>query len=278
MKWSCLWFFMALAYVAEAQSLRIAPGTWDAQGTPRPVLRVLEVAAPFGPNAVVDVLENTAATASLLNEDSVAHSLVVDDVDWASASVAPGETLDFQWPALAAGTYRYHLEGLRGERLGASGILRVGYAAEGAFRWHLSDLQSNALDSIAGGGIPDPALYTPDFFTINEAHYPNTLEDPTALVAVSIGDTALISVVNAGQMDHVLHFHGFHVTLLQSSRSPERAGWSKDSVPVRRGEGLTLQLIPHQAGTYPVHDHNLIAVTNAGFYPGGMLTQIIVSP
>jgi len=278
MKWSWVLICLAAVNVAEAQSLRIAPGTWDAQGVPCPVLRVLESGAPFGPNAVVDVPENAEVAASLLNEDSVAHALVVDDVAWTSAPVAPGEALEFQWPALAAGTYRYHLEGLRGERLGASGILRVGYATEGAFRWHLSDLQANALDSIADGWVPEPAAYTPDFFTINEAHYPNTLEDPTALVTVNVGDTALISVVNAGQMDHVLHFHGFHVTLLQSSRSPERAGWSKDSVPVRRGEGLTLQLVAHQAGTYPVHDHNLIAVTNAGFYPGGMLTQIIVSP
>jgi hypothetical protein len=47
---------------------------------------------------------------------------------------------------------------------------------------------------------------------------------------------------------------------------------------VKKGEGMTVQLVANQAGIYPVHDHNLIAVTNAGFYPGGMITQIIVDP
>ncbi len=278
MKWSFLLCSLLAAFAAEAQSLRIATGTWDAQGTPCPALRILPIEASFGANAVVDVPENAPFAASILNEDSLAHTVVLDDVSWEGVAVGAGQSVAFEWPALPAGTYRYHLVGERGERLGGSGILRSGFAALGAFRWHLADVQSDALDTLAQGALLDPADYTPDYFTINEVHFPNTLDDPHALVEVNLGDTALISVVNAGQMDHVLHFHGFHVTLLTSSRSPERAGWIKDSVPVRRGEGLTLQLVANQAGTYPVHDHNLIAVTNAGFYPGGMLTQIIVAP
>ena len=53
--------------------------------------------------------------------------------------------------------------------------------------------------------------------------------------------------------------------------------WSKDTVPIKAGETMVLELTANLAGIYPVHDHNLIAVTNAGFYPGGMLTQIHVA-
>lgn len=278
MKWSLVWFAICIAAAASAQELRIALGEWEAQGTPHAAIRLLELDAAFGPNVVIDLPEGAGGSASVLNEDSVDHVLVIDDVMWEGIALPAGATTAFEWPAVTEGTYRVHLDGLRGERLGASGVLRVGFAAEGQFYWHLADTQADLQDTIAAGGVPDPLDYTPDFFTINEAHYPNTLDDPHALVSVNVGDTAVISVANAGQMDHVLHFHGFHVTLLQSSRSPERTGWIKDSVPVRTGEGLTLQLVAHQAGIYPVHDHNLIAVTNAGFYPGGMLTQIIVTP
>lgn len=273
----CCLFGLGLPHL-HAQDLVVMAGTWDALGAPHPALRILEDGADFGPNAVVDIPAFTAAPAAMTNLDSVAHLLVVDDVDWDGVLVEPGATTGFEWPSLPVGTYRYHLEGLRASYLQASGVLRVGLQAELSFVWHVADLEAALMDSIADGGVWDPSTYTPDFFTINEAHYPNTLEDPTALVTLNLGDSAVISVANAGQMDHVFHFHGFHVEILQSTRSPERTGWLKDSVPVRRGEGLTLLLVADQLGTYPVHDHNLIAVTNAGFYPGGMLTQIIVTP
>jgi len=262
----------------QAQTLRIDTGTWDAQGTPCAALRILAADAPFGANAIVDLDLNEPGSASLINLDTLEHTLVISDVDWEGISVAPGDTAVFTWPELNFGTYRYHLTGLRGEFLQASGILRVGVSATHRFVWNLADLQSNWMDSVANGLVPVWENYIPDFFTINEAHYPYTLDDEQAVVALAMGDTALISVANAGQMDHVLHFHGYHVEILQSTRLPSRVGWIKDSVPIRTGEGLTLQLIPDKTGIYPVHDHNLIAVTNAGFYPGGMLTQIIVEP
>jgi FtsP/CotA-like multicopper oxidase with cupredoxin domain len=95
-------------------------------------------------------------------------------------------------------------------------------------------------------------------------------------VQVPLGSTSYISIVNSGRMDHVLHFHGFHAEVITSSYHPERVGWSKDTFPVLRGECLTVKLTAFQSGVYPVHNHNLIAVTNAGFYPGGQLTYIEV--
>ncbi len=270
--------FAACATLSTGQTHRIATGDWDALGSSHPVLRFLATADAFGSNAVVDLEANAPLAASVANLDSVDHVLVIDDVDWAGVEIPAGDTVAFEWPALPMGSYRYHLDGERGNYLQASGVLRSGIDAEHAFVWHVADLEAAVLDTVAAGGAWNAATYTPDFFTINEAHYPHTLDDPRALVSVQLGDSAIISVANAGQMDHVFHFHGFHVEILQSTRSPERVGWLKDSVPVRRGEGLTLLLVPDQTGTYPVHDHNLIAVTNAGFYPGGMLTQIIVSP
>ena len=79
-------------------------------------------------------------------------------------------------------------------------------------------------------------------------------------------------------MDHVLHFHGFHVEYLSTTIQTSRIGWIKDTVPLKKGEAMTVLLIANQEGIYPVHNHNLIAVTNSGFYPGGMITLINITP
>ena len=278
MKWSLTFGLMVLMGTTSGQDLVVAAGTWDAQGEPHPALRILFMGEEFGPNAIIDLPENTAIPSSISNLDSVDHHLLIQDVAWEGINIPAGASVDFEWPALDMGSYRYHLIGDRGQYLQASGVVRVGIDSDHKFVWHLADAQAAWMDSVALGIPLDLMSYAPDYFTINEAHFPYTLEDSLALIELQLGDTAVISVANSGQMDHVLHFHGFHVQVLHSSRSPERLGWMKDSMPIRKGEGLTLELVVDQIGTYPVHDHNLIAVTNAGFYPGGMLTQIIVTP
>ncbi|MCH1576729.1 MAG: hypothetical protein L7S67_10685, partial [Flavobacteriales bacterium] len=69
-----------------------------------------------------------------------------------------------------------------------------------------------------------------------------------------------------------------HVDILQSTHLPERVGWNKDTLPFPRSEVSVVRLVAFQSGAYPVHNHNLIAVTNAGLYPGGMITVLNITP
>jgi hypothetical protein len=49
-------------------------------------------------------------------------------------------------------------------------------------------------------------------------------------------------------------------------------------MPFLMGEVAVVRLDAFQPGMYPVHNHNLIAVTNAGLYPGGMITHLNIAP
>jgi len=162
--------------------------------------------------------------------------------------------------------------------LGASMMLRVGYDDLQHFEWNLNEWDTLRTE-IAASQMPVDfaAPYEPRQFTINDRVFPNTLEDSTAYVAVDLNQEVYISIVNHGYMEQVLHFHGFHIEMIQSSYHNERVGWMKDTVPLRSGECVIVKLVANQPGVYPVHAHNLIAVTNAGFYPGGMITQINVT-
>ena len=116
--------------------------------------------------------------------------------------------------------------------------------------------------------------YTPNIFLINGYFFPNTNNDSTAKVRQNVGDTVLISIINSGNIDHILHFHGYHVEIIDIKKNVRQKNWIKDTFPVKTGEALTVMLVPDKIGMYPVHDHNLIAVTNGGLYPGGMITML----
>ena len=275
-------FMLATMLTFGQDSLFIMRGAWDQIPEAPEVLRLNASADWSEQNAVFEREAATASNLVVVNADTTSHvwALLIGETD--GITIEPGDTAVVDLPALPMGTYRLGLIDGEGIGLGAQSMLQVGLQSDGdpaLFHWNLCDWETQQMASWSSGTEPDPmAAYVPNYFSINEQTYPTTLEDPNALISVALGDTCWIAVANHGQMDHVLHFHGFHVEVLTSNLQPARIGWSKDTVPVKKGEGMTVQLVANQAGIYPVHDHNLIAVTNAGFYPGGMLTQIIVDP
>ena len=278
--WTCLILAMVPFGTFAQDTLWLARGEWTQIPDSVQALRFNANDEWSGVNATLTRPVDAASSLVVVNLDSIAHTWKLEaegELDWDLAAL---DTIVLEMPELPAGAYRFGLIDEIGRVMGASGQLQIGLEADYAhFHWNLGDW-SVARMVAADLGLPiawdEP--YVPEQFTINERTYPAVADDPEALVAVSLGDTCLISIANHGFMDHVFHFHGFHVTMISSSHHPERVGWSKDTVPIRMGEVLTVQLVANQVGMYPVHNHNLIAVTNAGFYPGGMITQIHVAP
>ena len=278
--WTCLILAMVPFGTFAQDTLWLARGEWTQIPDSVQALRFNANDEWSGVNATLTRPVDAASSLVVVNLDSIAHTWKLEaegELDWDLAAL---DTIVLEMPELPAGAYRFGLIDEIGRVMGASGQLQIGLEADYAhFHWNLGDW-SVARMVAADLGLPiawnEP--YVPEQFTINERTYPAVADDPEAIVAVSLGDTCLISIANHGFMDHVFHFHGFHVTMISSSHHPERVGWSKDTVPIRMGEVLTVQLVANQVGMYPVHNHNLIAVTNAGFYPGGMITQIHVAP
>jgi len=225
----------------------------------------------------LDVNEQLDLT--VINNDTATHTFTIDGYITTGNAIGSGATQSFSTSFPNAGTYRYYSAESYGHKVGASGVILVGYSLYPRFTWNLFEIDPGLSSGLANDSIQNvPLDYQPDLFYINGNYFPNTVNDTNAYVSVNLGDTAIIGIVNSGNMEHVLHFHGFHVEILEAKVSSGMVGWIKDTFPVKLDEALTVRLIANQNGVYPVHDHNLIAVTNAGLYPGGMITQISVSP
>ena len=260
-------------------TLWILPGTWIQGLDTMPALRSEVQSTWTGFNAVIERSANASNSIVIFNTDTVEHTWSTNAPDAAITSLPPEMATEVSLPSLPQGSYHYSLIDEPGKVLGAGGLLRIGWTDETMFYWNLSEWQPSMMELAAAGESIDWTLpYVPRHFTINERAYPSTADDPNALVALNLNDTCFISISNLGHMNHVLHFHGFHVDIMTSTDHPERVGWNKDTVPIRKGESMTVRLVAFQEGMYPVHNHNLIAVTNAGFYPGGMITTIHVMP
>lgn len=229
-------------------------------------------------NVIIHLESGEMLDLTVHNSTGLMQNFTIDGILETDNEIEAGQSRSFQIEFPENGTWRYYSSEFYGQMAGASGIILVGYDDANKFYWNLFDLNQGLSQDISENNVGEiPSDYQPELFFINGTYHPFTLEDPQTLVSLSLGEEAIISVVNSGYMDHVLHFHGFHVEILSSQGQPERVGWSKDSIPLKSGEAMTFHLIADQAGIYPVHDHNLIAVTNVGFYPGGMLTRIEVS-
>lgn len=233
----------------------------------------------FPRNATLYLPSSPSYNLTVINLDTSIHTFTIDGHITSGNTITPQDTATFLLSGLADGTYRYYSNVPSGKLIGASGTIIVGYNQYTRFAWNLLDVDTNSFTNIAtGASSAHTSSYIASYFLINGMMHPQTLSDRETAIEGDLGDTLIICVVNSGQMINSFHFHGFHVTILDAKKSTDYIGWTKDSMPFLRGEAMTLMLVANQVGIYPVHSHNLMAVTNSGLYPGGMLTQITIDP
>jgi hypothetical protein len=213
----------------------------------------------------------------VINTDSVQHGFDVKGLTGVRDTVAAYDTINVVVSSASLGTFIYydHINNEGEAYLGLSGIFAVGVNAN-TFYWNLKDHELAVNDSVMTGGTVDWMTYYPDYFTINGTSNPNVNLDTTARVEGAIGDTILIFMANTGRAEHSIHFHGYHLEILYSSDHSNYVGRLKDTFPMKKMTGYVLQLVPDQVGEYPVHDHNLLAVTGGGLYPFGMFLTILI--
>lgn len=267
---------LAAGLYAQSDTLWMVPGGVGLGGDTLAALRFCATPQFQMSN---ETLNDLTSSVVVVNADSVAHELAWTVQEGTTWSVAPGASVELDVTGLADETHRLWSVTERGQTLGLSTMIRSGWDDLPHYEWNLNEWDPAETWELAAGGSLDPtAAYVPRQFTINDRNFPHTLADSSSYVQTSVGAAVYISIINQGRMDQVLHFHGYHVDMLQSSAHPNRVGWSKDTVPVKAGECVVVRLDPNQPGEYPVHAHNLVAVTNAGFYPGGMITYLNVAP
>lgn len=224
-------------------------------------------------NKVLLTREGDSLQLTVFNSDTMDHTFFLEDHGLAAWNLPAGQFSSRTFITAASGAFLYE-EGSTDPAyryLGAGGMLVVENTNPAAsFYWNIREFQSSWNDSLQNQQSVSWASYKPDYFMLNGKGKPQIKNDSSAVVRGGVGDTIRIYVINTGLSLHSLHFHGYHVRVVGASHHAERADWIKDTVPVESKESLVLELIPDKPGMYPVHDHNLIAVSGGGYYPNGI--------
>mgnify|MGYP000017280887 FL=1 len=278
----CLFIFsfLQLGFVSHFLALTIYMKTDNYQiGTVNTYRCILSLepamnlqAAPY----YVDL--NTSLNIEIINLDTIAHELQWND--FASGVVlSPLGSITLTRTFDQQKVYALVATDFSAKTLGGSFAVIAGVPAAQRYFWNLYEMQtalSGAVANLSQQSFPSP--YRPNLFSINGYDYPLNMNDTLGIVNAHVGDSVYIAVLNSGNMVHTLHFHGYHFEILSSTKNPSQVAWKKDSAPVFPQDGMLLLLIPDKMGTYPVHDHNLTAVTTTGGYSGGMMSMLNVTP
>lgn len=214
----------------------------------------------------------------IVNQDDAAHEIRWTFNSEPSIVLAPGASDTLALAPTESGVYPfmdaadYPFNAARG----LTGAVIAKDAADNApdFVWFLNEHDADWLPALANGEAVNPASYSPDYFTINGLSFPASQSDPLGTVVGQTHQPLNIWVINGGLWAHSLHFHGYHADLLSRNGAAYPAGLSKDTVPIKPGEGIHLRLTPHQPGMFPVHDHALTTATAKGAYPNGMMAML----
>lgn len=214
----------------------------------------------------------------IINNDTVTHGFNVKGYAGINNTILPGDSVDlimvFNTPSVHIyyDSYNYPLF----RYMGLAGMIVVNNNVAKSFFWNLKDHQKLFNDSIGEGNTVSLTDYYPDYFTINGNSNPHINEDSAVRVSGNVGDTLYIYMVNTGQSVHSIHFHGYHSQIIYSSKFPSHVGRSKDTFAVYSMESVILEMIPDKTGEYPVHDHNLVAVSGGHIYPNGMFLTMLI--
>lgn len=213
----------------------------------------------------------------LVNHDSLTHIFSWQFQSGNGDSIGPGNSKEIRFVSSVEGFD--HLTEVSDDARRYMGItlpVMVLRKNKLAFLWNISEKSPVFSQTLIEGKAVDFSDYDPEYFFINGLANPETLSDTLAHVEANIGDSIELFIFNSGMSVHSLHFHGYHLSIIESSAYPNHTGRSKDTFPLLKGEFLRLLLVPDKKGEYPVHDHNLVAVSGGGIYPNGMFTTLLI--
>ncbi len=269
--WSATW---DVRLVIRSGNLALAGNTVD--------YRVYTTASSFTGNSDLFIWEaGDVVNLKVVNEDAADHGFKIDGyADY--GTIIPGDSVEQQLTFGTEGIFRYYdpVNAPYNSYMGLSGVIHIKAIGDAAsyFYWDLREHQPDWNLTIPGGGTPALSTYAPIEFTINGNHNPDINSDVIARITGSVGNEFRVVIVNNGLSIHSLHFHGYHLSIMKDSRLSQAVGRSKDTFPVFPGQHLLLSCTPDKPGEYPVHDHNLSAVSGDGMYAKGMFSTLLIAP
>jgi hypothetical protein len=226
------------------------------------------------PGPVLDVNVGDVVTINLTNVD-VPGSVSLE---------FPGQTMtgSYTFTANNPGTYIYQSGEPRGVLMGLYGALIVRPGPGQAYYTAASMFDKEAvlvLSEIDPAFNANPTTfntvnYSPKYWLINGEVYPDT-----DIISADAGDRVLLRYVNGGSHHHTMMMLGMHQKIVGKDSYPATFPYSVVSETIPAGTTLdTIVTVPGSASTgtkFPLYNRQL-QLTNAGTFPGGMLTFIEV--
>jgi len=170
--------------------------------------------------------------------------------------IMPGETYTYAFTVKdPPGTYMYHSHFDSAEQVGR-GLYGAFIVEPKHATW------DEEYTQILGDG--------PLGYSINGKGWPGT-----APLTAELGDKVLIRLMNAGQMLHPMHLHGYHFTVVAQDGSTLRHPYKADTLVIAPGERYDVLVDTTIPGVWAFHCHILSHVEGPqGMF--GMATALIV--
>jgi len=232
-------------------------------------------------NAFMHIGVGDTISFTIHNNDTLTHGFGIKDVaiDGGPYILEPGETISVEVEFDQFGAFIYYddYNYPHYKMLGAAGVVYVSSVDHPFFYWNMKEHDKDWNDNTANGTYDLLENYNPVYFTINGLSNPETQDDPSSKIIGNVDDTLIVCMVNSGQMTHSLHLHGYHGTIMYSSKNESHEGREKDTFPIASMEVVVIYIVPDKTGIYPVHDHNLVATSGNGLYANGMFQIMEIS-
>ena len=190
--------------------------------------------------------------------------------------VKPGESFTYEYIARPAGTHFYHCHVNTNEHLNrgmAGALIVLPRISEPHVDQDIPMVLQEWNSRYAHGGVPgNPREVNDcDFFTINGKSFPDSEQ-----IKAEVGQVLRIRFINAGSQPHFMHLHGHSFLVTHKDGVPLAEPVEMDTVPVGPGERIDILILANNPGEWPLHCHTVAHQTNAGAYPGGMMTHLLV--
>ncbi|MEE8482303.1 MAG: multicopper oxidase domain-containing protein [Acidiferrobacterales bacterium] len=242
------------------------------------------------PGVLLESVEGGNFTVEVVNNLNRDHNFVIQGVTSDTASISPGDSRTYTVNTPDSGVYFYRdtLNNNINRSLGLFGALVVRPSASSKRAWSggpsfdqqrlwvINDMDVPRWNDVAlSGGNVDTAKYRPNYFLMNGMNGFQAMGDAATAIEGNVGETFLVRIVNAGQFDQSLHWHGNHFQVISRNGNRLSAFEWQDTINVKAGTtAMTLYKI-EQPGHFPMHVHTAQMETGNGVYLNGTAAMII---
>lgn len=216
----------------------------------------------------------TSTTITVYNHLNITVGIAVEGEN-KQLEIGAGDKATTNWTFTKTGVFKcYDHLSEYGEYMGLTGVIIVSKQSsiKKLFVWNLADFQKSKCEEINAQNQTDFGDYRPEYFTINGRVFPYSEDDPLVKIQGKVGDTLTLVILNSGRANHSIHLHGYHARIISCKQSEFLVNASKDTVPVKEGDFIELEIVPDKPGKYPVHNHSLNGVISNGLYPSGQFS------